>query len=259
MSDRQISNNPSDSPLRTRLCGSTLVVDLPAEWPVLSWAPFNGGDGTTSCIFNHQVTRAREIKMPEMFFDLIEEHKLPKDAVGLLTGAEVKEYCEFFIGDGQLWVHALVTVGIENARSPGDLADSPEDWKMDPSDQRDNHGESNADAGSPLHSGLGPLGTVNLIVASNALPHLSGRAEALHLSALAKATAFFDLGVVSVKSGKPSPGTGTDCIVIASSGEVDENYCGMHTRLGEWIGKAVYQCTHLALADWFARNKGNVG
>jgi adenosylcobinamide amidohydrolase len=28
----------------------------------------------------------------------------------------------------------------------------------------------------------------------------------------------------------------------------------MHTLLGEWIGKAVYDCTHSALTDWFARN-----
>ncbi len=230
MNDLQHSNNPS--PVRVKLLDSTLLVELPTAWPVLSWAPFNGGAGKTSCIFNHQVTRAKEIIMPEMFLELIEAQGLPENAVGMLTGAEVNEYRESFIGDGQMWVQALVTVGVENARSPGDLADTPEDWKNE----------------------SGPLGTVNLILVSNALPHLSGRAEAMHIAGLAKAAAFFDLGIVSVKSGKPSPGTGTDCIVVASSGEVDENYCGMHTLLGEWIGKAVYECTHSALKNWLERN-----
>jgi len=242
MADLDNPSDPRESPIKLKLATDALVVKLPGQWPTLSWAPFNGGAAEASCIFNHQVTRAREIRMPEIFHQLIERESLPEDSVGLLTGAEVRNYRESYISDGRLWVHALATVGIENARAPGDPADNPEDWKDETTVEQSNEGDS-----APS------FGTVNLIVACNALPELSGRAEATHIASLAKASAFFDLEIKSAKSGRPSPGTGTDCIVVAASGEVEENYCGMHTRLGEFIGQAVYECTHAALKHWLAR------
>ena len=56
---------------------------------------------------------------------------------------------------------------------------------------------------------------------------------------MAKTATLINLGVKSLKSGLPATGTGTDCIVVAGTGEINENYCGMHTVLGEMIGKVV--------------------
>ena len=85
------------------------------------------------------------------------------------------------------------------------------------------------------------FGTINLMVVTNALPHLTGRVEGHHIASMAKTQALLESGEKSKKSGRPATGTGTDCIVVASCGEVKENYCGMHTVPGELIGKTVFK------------------
>ena len=106
-------------------------------------------------------------------------------------------------------------MGLTNARTAGDAADAP----------------------------LGASGkkseTINIILACNALPKLTGRLEAVHTITMAKTATLINLGIKSLKSGLPATGTGTDCIVVAGTGEINEDYCGMHTVLGEMIGKVV--------------------
>ena len=45
---------------------------------------------------------------------------------------------------------------------------------------------------------------------------------------------------MSRKSDRPADLTGTDCLVVGGSGEIEEDQCGLHTVLGELIGRAVY-------------------
>jgi adenosylcobinamide amidohydrolase len=45
---------------------------------------------------------------------------------------------------------------------------------------------------------------------------------------------------MSRKSDRPADLTGTDCVVVGASGEIEEDQCGLHTVLGEMIGRAVY-------------------
>lgn len=208
------------SPLRLESTQHVLAVRLPREWPVLSWAPYNGGDVITSCLINRQVLKGqtcRDVRSADSFQGALKSLNLPMNTVGFLTAADVSQFQQVFLAHGPLWVHAIATVGLTNARAAGDEADVP------------------------LEDKILPAGTINLWIACNALPGITGRLEAIQTATAAKVAALRDMDVKSKKSGKPAAGTGTDCVAIAASGELPYDYCGMHTVVGELIGKAVYQ------------------
>jgi adenosylcobinamide amidohydrolase len=215
-----------NTPVKIVLKDKSLIINLPKTSSILSWAPFNGGLTKASCIFNHECDDFEENDLGVIFNSIICGNNLPSEAVGLITGANITRYEEVFLNNGPLWVHAIATVGLNNARSAGDSADVP--------------------LGQPINK----TGTINLIVSCNALPHVSGLVEAIHVATMAKTSAMFETGVKSKKSKQLATGTGTDCIVIAGSGEVQENYCGMHTVLGEMIGKAVKEIIKKGIQKW---------
>jgi len=59
-------------------------------------------------------------------------------------------------------------------------------------------------------------------------------------------------GVKSRKSDRPADLTGTDCLVVRASGEIAEDQCGLHTVLGEMIGRAVYTSVAKGIAGFAA-------
>lgn len=133
-----------------------------------------------------------------------------------MTAANVNVYHDCFLTSSGAWVHAVATVGLTNARSVLDDADVELGYRF------------------------GSTGTVNLVVATNALPTVRGRLEALHIATAAKTAAFRDTQVMSPKSDDRADLTGMDCLVVGASGEIEEDYCGLHTILGEMIGRTVY-------------------
>ncbi len=223
-----INNLPGKiiTPVKVCLKNKTLIIDLPQASSILSWAPFNGGITESSCIFNHECSDFEEEDLNTIFEDTIQRYNLPSNATGLITGANVSRYKEVFLESGPLWVHAVATVGLNNARSVGDLADVG------------------------LNEVDNKPGTINLIISCNALPHVSGLIEAIHVATMAKTAAIMEAVVVSKKSNQIATGTGTDCIVVAGSGELQEIYCGMHTILGEMIGKAVKEIIQKGVQNW---------
>ncbi|QPJ62414.1 MAG: adenosylcobinamide amidohydrolase [Candidatus Nitronauta litoralis] len=217
----------TDSPLSIYLVDKTLVIQFPDVWQTLSWAPFNGGWGKSSCIFIHHLNKFDERDLDKIFEDQIKTRGIPENSVGLITGAATEHFKEVFYKSKTLWVHAIATLGLSNARTAGDEADAPT---------------------------TNQPGTINLIVATNALPELTGNLEAVHTATMAKSAALMEAGIRSKKSGQIASGTGTDCIVICSTGEIMENYCGMHTLLGELIGKAVRELLGKSIAFWKEKN-----
>ncbi len=215
-----------NAPVEVVLKDKTLIINLSESSPIISWAPFNGGLTEANCIFNHECEHFEENDLGEIFDDIINRYNLPYNAIGLITGANVSRYQEAFLQRGSLWVHAITTVGLNNVRTAGDSADVASD---------------------PL---VIKPGTINLILSCNALPHVSGLIEAVHLATMAKTSAIIEAGVKSKKSNQPATGTGTDCVVVAGSGEVNENYCGMHTVLGEMIGKVVKEIISKGIQNW---------
>ncbi len=215
-----VETEKSVSPISLEADEEALVARWPGIWPVLSWSPWRGGDARSNALINRRVfpgQTCRDVNNTPSFETALRRRNLPADTVGFLTAADVRKFQQVLLTRGPLWVHAIATVGLTNARAIGDSADVD------------------------FPKGCLPAGTINLWVATNALPDLSGRIEAVHTATAAKVAAVRDAGVLSKKTGLPAAGTGTDCIAIAASGELSENHAGMHTALGELIGKAVYQ------------------
>ncbi len=206
-----------------------LIIRFPSVFKCLSWAPWNGGDSLVSAVVNRHVDLHGSCSfetIPEDFRQLFKEISLvPDETIGLMTAAKVEAFTECFLMASGAWVHAVATVGLTNARSVLDAADV----------------ELGGRCSSP--------GTVNLVVATNALPTIGGRTQAIHIAASAKAAAFRDAAVQSQKSERPADLTGTDCVVMGASGEIEEDQCGLHTVLGEMIGCAVYTSVAEGIAE----------
>lgn len=132
---------------------------------------------------------------------------------GMMTAASMDSLRVTERSDGDCRLACLVTAGIQNARRAGDPADE-----------------------QPA------AGTINIALACNQRFTPAAAIEALLVATEAKTAACHDLAVVSPVSGKMATGTGTDsiCLLSAVEGDAAVDYCGKHTRLGEWIGGATY-------------------
>ncbi|GJL70172.1 MAG: hypothetical protein NPIRA06_28070 [Nitrospirales bacterium] len=208
------------SPLQIDLQSNCVIVRFPGNFNCLSWAPWNGGEASASGVANVQVGlhgSSTLATLAEDFGLLFKAHSLiPEETIGLMTAANVSAFTDCFLNSSGAWVHVLVTVGLSNARSVLDNADVGLGYRCD------------------------SVGTVNVVMATNALPTIAGRIQAVHIASSAKAAAFRDNGVTSRKSDRPADLTGTDCLVVGASGEIEEDHCGLHTVLGEMMGRAVY-------------------
>ncbi|MDR4461132.1 MAG: adenosylcobinamide amidohydrolase [Nitrospirales bacterium] len=218
------------SPLQIDLQPHCLLIRFPGIFNCLSWAPWNGGEASASGVANVQVGLNGSSSSATVGADfglLFKAHSLiPEETIGLMTAAKVSAFTDCFMNSSGAWVHVLVTVGLLNARSVLDDAD--------------------VELGYQCRS----AGTVNVVVATNALPTIAGRIEAIHIASSAKTAAFRDTGVTSRKSDRPADLTGTDCLVVGASGEIKENHCGLHTVLGEMIGRAVYTSVSKGIAEY---------
>jgi len=94
-----------------------------------------------------------------------------------------------------------------------------------------------------------PKGTVNILVLTNARLTDGAMARALITITEAKTAAFEDLRIPSSYTKTvQATGTGTDSIIIASGTTGPKvTYTGGHNRIGELIGKAVYEAVIEAL------------
>ena len=94
-----------------------------------------------------------------------------------------------------------------------------------------------------------PKGTVNVMVLTNARLTDGAMARALITITEAKTAAFEDLKIPSsYTKGVQATGTGTDSIIIATGTTGPRvTYTGGHNRIGELIGKAVYEAVIEAL------------
>lgn len=95
----------------------------------------------------------------------------------------------------------------------------------------------------------GKVGTVNILILTNARLTDGAMARAIITATEAKTAAFEDLKVPSsyIKSVQAT-GTGTDTVIIVSGTTGPKvTYTGGHSRIGELIGKAVYEAVVEAL------------
>jgi adenosylcobinamide amidohydrolase len=219
------SASPWDWQIRER----TLIIRLNELHRVLSWASLGGGWRYANAIINHQVAvdERTATEQPRRYLSrLTKLLRLNSQAVtAMMTAADIRKIGYAIARRGDFAVGAWCTAGCSSALPCGDPA-----------------------------SAFPSPGTINLAVVIN--QRLSGlaMAEALAIATEARVATVFEAGILSTRSNQPATGTGTDCIVVASSrrGETHQ-YCGKHTLLGELIGKAAMRGCSKALHRWSQR------
>jgi len=191
---------------------------------VISSAVLNGGIVYANAILNHQVDKNFDHRDPEGYLkSVVESLRLKGTVVGLMTAANVEKYGFSRYDEGGIAVTSIITAGVSNASTCGE---------------------------SINHRGVG---TINIIVLIEASMTDSCMIEVIKTVTEAKCRALAHLDVRSVNSGELATGTTTDCIAIAElRGKMNLRYAGPGTKLGELIGRTVFE----ALIQALERNEG---
>ncbi|MDF3606798.1 adenosylcobinamide amidohydrolase [Paracoccus sp. DMF-8] len=206
--------------MKLTLCEPWLIADLGGPMRVLSFAPHRPGFVTAERIL------WREVRNSDLTPDLDAEGWLAHQvtaldgppAVAMMTSRAVARFRQASAGS----VSCTATVGLGNAERVG-------------------HRRALHDHDLPAY------GTINIALRLDA--GLTDRAmiEALTIAAEARTAAIIQIGM-AISTGTAT-GTGTDCIALAARpGTAD--YAGLHTELGEWIGRATHDSVLAAARDW---------
>jgi adenosylcobinamide amidohydrolase len=194
----------------------------------LSWAIVGGGASRGQEVAWCQVKDGEltpEIDARALLFDRLVSVGAPH-AVGLLTGVDLGGYVQKVASSDGLEARCVVTVGLGNRLRAGD---SP----------------------GPPH----PVGTINLLCALSRPLTDGAMIEAIALIAEARAVAVLESGALSLRSGQPASGTGTDCQIMAAPEEGEPlAFVGKHTKAGHLIGQVVLSAVTIGVRAWVAAN-----
>lgn len=152
------------------------------------------------------------------------------DAVALITSRDIaRHHC----GEARVGIdttQCLVTLGLSNGERVG---------------QRQH---------------LNPrFGTINMLVRSEQPLSDAAMIETLSIAVEARTVAVLEAGIPTIPDSLPATGTGTDCVVVASPlGYPEVDHAGLHTPLGEAIGKAVLGTLRPAVAEWLVEFRKSV-
>lgn len=206
--------------------GPWLTAHFPVHQRMLSWAIVGGGRHRTRDVAWLQI-RDGDLRPPldarEFLHQRLHERGLG-DAVGLMTSASVAAYTDEYVRWGAFSARCIATVGMGNALRAGDPPGT-----------------------------AARIGTINLLCAIDHPLGEDAHLEAMALAAEARALAVREANIPSTRSGEPSSGTGTDCIVIAAPDcDGGARYAGKHTELGHVLGASVFAAVSQGLARWNA-------
>lgn len=200
-----------------------LEFDLGREMRVLSWAVNRPG-----------MVRARRILWRE-----VRNADLPRDfdvdgwlraqlaardaadAVTFLTSCDIGRFTQASATAGGVTARALATVGLSNAERVGRRLAVP----------------------------AGAWGTINVAVELDCGLSEAAQLEAMSIAVAARTTAVLEAGI-ALSTG-PATGTGTDCMAVAAP-EGGARFAGMHTEIGEAVGRAVLEAVAEGCALWAA-------
>ncbi len=210
-----------DHPVNTKLHRPWLTFDLGAEMQVLSWAINRPG------LVKAKQIVWREVRDEDLSLDMDVlgwlQGELAKQGfendVAFLTSRNVARFAECTATVGTTTAHCVVTLGLSNAERVGQrLARQGAGW-----------------------------GTINIAMRLNSGLTQAGLIETSSIATQARTAAVIDLALPL--SGGIATGTGTDCIAIAAPEGVN-TFTGLHTEIGEAVGKAVYTATTHAGREW---------
>lgn len=186
---------------------------------VLSFAPFRPGFVTADAILWREVRDADLTRDFDAVTWLDGQMRAAGHGggVGMLTSRQVSRFVTATAGP----VSCAATVGLGNAERVGHRQPVPP----------------------------GGYGTINIAVLVGDGLTDAALIEALSIAAQARTAAVIDAGLC-LPSGLAT-GTGTDCIALAADpGET--RFAGLHTDLGEALGRAVYDTVARGARDWLA-------
>lgn len=198
-----------------------LIADLGAPQRVLSWALNRPGFVTARRIVVREV---RNRDLPEgldaaAWLDRALEEAGLADAPTLLTSRSVAAYQLRTAEAGGVTAVCLATVGLSNAERIGHRQ------PVDPA----------------------RFGTINIALSCSAALTEAAQIEALTIVAQARTAAVMEAGFPLPEG--PATGTGTDCIALAAPpGGIA--FAGLHTDVGEAVGRAAYEAVAAGAADW---------
>ena len=203
--------------MKVTLDGPWLEVDLARPRRVLSFAPHRPGFVTARRIL------WREVRNDDLTPDFdalgwlrLETARRDPEAVAMMTSRQVARFREARMGP----VQVVATVGLGNAERIGHRRPPREGY-----------------------------GTINIAVLIAAGLTETAMIEALSIIAEARTAALID-AALPVPGGLAT-GTGTDCIALACDpGEI--GFCGLHTALGEALGRAVHGAVLAGATEWLA-------
>lgn len=210
----------------TVACSADLVhVRFAQAHRALSCAVLNGGFCHTSDFLNLRVASHSPgvTEDPAVSLQrLSEQLQCTGPTVGMMTAASLaslRVMSEHIAGER---LAVLVTSGLENARSAGDLAEH-----------------------RALDDVPGERGTINLAIVTSAQIADAALVEMVAIATEAKTAVLHELGIVSPVSGRLATGTGTDAIAVFSGhGSGRARFAGKHTLLGERLAVLVMQALH---------------
>lgn len=196
-----------------------LFADLGRARRVLSFAPHNPGFRVASHILLRQVRDADlSAEVDAQAWLTAELAAIGRtDAVCMMTSRDLRHHRVARVGP----VTCLTTVGLGNAERVGHRRRVP-----------------------------GPgYGTINMVLRVEAGLTDAAMIEALSIATEARTLAVLEAGIV-LSTGLAT-GTGTDCIALACD-DGDIAFAGLHTDLGEALGRAVHGAVSAAAMDWVA-------
>lgn len=209
--------------MRLRLDRPWLEADLGAPHRVLSWAVNRPGLVTARRILWREVRDedlTPELDVPRWLSAELAARGA-QDAVTMLTSRDIAAHHLARARAGGVEAAALATVGLSNAER----------------------------VGTRIDRGAAAWGTINIAVQVSAGLTEAALVEALSIAAQARTAAMIAAGP-DLPDGRAT-GTGTDCIALAApAGEVC--HAGLHTDLGEALGRAVFDVVTVGVAEWMA-------
>jgi len=224
---------------KDRLWEKTLIVKFPKKRRVLSTID---GFMEVKAVANHSAH-------PEIWKKVCEEKKTKEEKGGKIYLREVKERIAKHLRIAPEEIAMLATAADMDNR-----AVVVKEFKpfvvvaLVTAGAKTNALRTGVDEGKYIE-GMEPQGTVNIILLTNAQLTDGAMARAIITATEAKTAAFQDLNVPSsYTKGAQATGTGTDNIrVVTGTNGPRVSYTGGHSKIGELIGKAVYEAVVDAL------------
>ena len=189
---------------------------------ILSSAILNGGFQVANHFFNAKVEanlngERTDFEKPDASLNMIaNRNNWEGTSVGMMTAAYMKTFRKHRLESQGIWIEAMVTAGVSNARRAGDTADY-----------------------QYMNEECKKTGTINILVITNANLTDAAMVESVMMVAEAKAVCMQNLQVKSQVSNLTATGTGTDSTAIASGFGPEISYCGKHVLFGELLAKVV--------------------